>query len=113
MKKSIDKQTYDKCMELCSLSIRDPQKYCQAMLAIHIKEWRKEYGDFLDTEIQEMKYLCEEKEDEIEDCRQTIADAEKEIAEAKEEIKTIRNKLALFVKLQKSLEMKQQMVTPQ
>ena len=112
MKTTLDKQTYDKCMALCSLSIRDPKEYCQAMLAIPTKEWIKEYGDFLDTEIREMRYLCEEKEDEIESCRQTIADAEKEIAEAKEEIKTTRNKLALFVRLQKSIE-RQQMITPQ
>ena len=112
MKTTMDKQTYDKCMELCSLAIRDPKEYCQAMLAIPPEEWRKEYGSFLDAEIREMKYLCKEKEDEIENCRQTIADAEKEIAEAKEEIKTTRNKLALFVKLQKSIK-KQQRVAPQ
>ncbi len=112
MKTTVAKQTYNKYMKLWSLSIRDPKEYCQTMLSIPPEEWRKEYGSFLDAEIREMKYLCEAKEDVIEGCRQTIADAEKEIAEAKEEIKTTRNKLALFVKLQKSIK-KQQRVAPQ
>ena len=120
----MDKQTYDKCMELCSLAIRDPKEYCQAMLAIPPEEWRKEYGSFLDAEIREMKYLCKEKEDEIENCRQTIEDeiencrqtiseVKKEIYKAKEEYKTTRNKLAMFAKLQNALAKRHQMVTPQ
>ena len=71
------------------------------------RRMEKENGSFLDAEIREMKYLCKEKEDGIENYRQTIVDAEKEIAEAKEEIKTTRNKLALFVKLQKSIKKQQ------
>ena len=113
MKTTMDKQTYDKCMELCSLAIRDPKEYCQAMLAIPPEEWRKEYGSFLDAEIREMKYLCKEKEDEIENCRPTISEVKKEIDKAKEENKTTRNKLAMFAKLQNALAKRLQMVTPQ